>query len=211
MIAPWLLSLTLSGASTRTAEDSWAPVDISADEVADALKAEVARALLGDAMLSLDDLPAGWDVDTCDDDGESLFSGTEYQPLFIARLQARFERRCSGEFLDQQVGILPQWVLRHFARELESAGHGGGFAQGTAVAPLSDVALLGDQSLGVLVAPEGEFWAPGVEAIFLRRGTLVMALAYGQAAGRPLDVGKAARLALLADRKLSGVARALET
>ncbi len=211
MIAPWLLALTLTGSPSRTVdEDFAAPIDISADQVADALKAEVAHALLGDAMLSLDDLTEGWQTDDSGEDCESLFSGTEYQPLFIAQVQVRFERRRTGEFLDQQVGILPQWVLRHFADELESAGEDGGFSEQLPEASLTGVPALGDQSLGVHVAPEGALGAPGVEAIFLRRGSLVMALAYAQAAGRPLDLGKAARLALLADRKLSGVAQALE-
>jgi hypothetical protein len=176
----------------------------------DARKAEITVALLGDATLTLPDLPGAWEqqVDACE---RSLFSGTEYQALFIADLQVRFRRRETGEFLEQHIGVLPRWAVRHFADELDGAvtqhvSH----IEPRATTTLLHMPPMGDQKFGLRVASSRGLPRPiSTDAVFLRRGALVMALAYWHADGELPHAAATTSLALLADRRWAATADAL--
>jgi hypothetical protein len=175
-----------------------------------ARKDDLTVALLGDAMLTTADLAGCWEqmVEDC---GRSLFSSTEYQALFIADLKIRFRRRETGEFLEQHVGVLPRWAVRHFADEL----HGAVTEKLSSREPRASTSLLhmppmGDQKFGLRVASSHGGERPlSTDAVFLRRGSLVMALAYWHTDGALPHAAATTSLALLADRKWAGTADAL--
>lgn len=173
-------------------------------------KQEITDALLGDAMLGTPDLRGTWErlFEDCD---KSLFSGTEYQALFIADMRVRLCRRETGEFLEQHVGVLPRWAVRHFADELDGA-----ITQHLSYGSRAETSLLhmppmADQKFGLRVAAAHGLARPvSTDAVFLRRGALVMALAYWHADGGFPHAAATASFALLADNKWAATADALK-
>jgi len=187
-------------ARRRRAEDD--------DRTVSLIKSEVTRGLIGEALLQADDLPSGW-VQDCDT-GESLFSGTEFEPLFMSEMRVRFYRPDTAEYLDQHVGILPRWAVSHFEGELARATVHTGFGGRASAAHVIDIPPLGDQALALRLPAGAADPAPlSVDAVFLRRGVFVMALASWHPDPRRLDAGRTAYLAILADRKWAPVASAL--
>src|SRR5215210_930422 len=84
-------------------------------------KADITSALLGDAMLSIADLPGDWSNDVAATGERSLFGASEYHALFIAEMRIRLSRGVTNEHLEQHIGVLPRWAVRHFADELDCA------------------------------------------------------------------------------------------
>jgi hypothetical protein len=182
--------------------DTTDPFDVSVR------KDDLTVRLLGDAMLTLTDLPGEWEC-LLEDCERSLFSGTEYQALFIADLRIRFRRRETGEFLEQHVGVLPRWAVRHFADELDGAVTQQ-LDETRAQTTLLHMPPMADQKFGLRVAACRGLERPiSTDAVFLRRGALVMALSYWHGDGTFPHAAATTSLALLADRKWCATADAL--
>ncbi len=185
--------------------------DVEHDDL-DVRKSDVAGALLGDAILGADDLPDGWE--RADVRGsKSLFGRSEVGALFIADMRVRFRHAGTGEMLEQHIAVLPRWAVRHFADELDAnvtetiCYQNDSRSQTT----LMQMPEIGDQKFafrterdrGLDVAPAG------TDAVVLRRGAMLMALAFWQDDGNVPHPSAATSMAVVADRKWSATADAL--
>lgn len=177
-----------------------------------AQKPHITRALLGDAMLGVDDLRGAWMADDAHLSPRSFFAGTEYESIFLTDLQVRLSRPETSEYLEQHVAVLPDWAIAPFAGVLDGVmadGLGGvpGALSHTAKLHLPPIA---DQKFACRVAVTAGKERPlSTDAVVLRRGALVMALAYWHADGGFPHAAATASLAVLADRKWSSTAEAL--
>lgn len=82
------------------------------------LQARLVDGLLGDALLTCDDLPGTWQ--SVDAGAESLFAGTPYPALMLASLPVAFEEERSRACVRQEVAVLPRWTLRHLPAEQDT-------------------------------------------------------------------------------------------
>jgi hypothetical protein len=206
MVALLALSMSLRGAA---AEDRRAASRATDDRTIRLIKSAVTRQLVGEAMLQTADLPPGWVRDAAG--AESLFRGTELEQLFMSEMRVRFQRPDTGEYIDQHLGVVPRWVLGRCARRLElAAARVRSASSGEDAAEGIDIPPLGDQSVALRVRVDGGTPGPlSVEAVFLRRGVFVMALASWHRDPCALDAPRTTRLAALADTKVARVASAL--
>jgi hypothetical protein len=161
---PTVLALTQNRAA-RTAERTIQP----AADASASLEARLAEALLGDAVLALDDMPAGWYE--AEPAAESLFAKTQYASILLAGLRVAFGDETIRGVVDEEIAVLPRWMLRHpheamsEQEDTERRDHAGP-ATGTATAVATAVA----------VAPRIVVETAGSSVI--RRGTIVMALRF---------------------------------
>ena len=159
---PTVLALTQNRAA-RTAERTIQP----AADASASLEARLAEALLGDAVLALDDMPVGWYE--AEPAAESLFAKTQYASILLAGLRVAFGDETIRGVVDEEIAVLPRWMLRHpheamsEQEDTERRDHAG---PGTATAVATAVA----------VAPRIVVETAGSSVI--RRGTIVMALRF---------------------------------
>lgn len=185
------------------------------DDALMAQKPRITRALLGDAMLGADDLRGAWVQDDAHISSRSFFAGTEYESLFLTDLQVRMSRAETAEFLEQHVAVLPDWAIGPFAGDLDGVmadGLGGVPGGDSHIAHTAELHLppIADQKFAVRVAiTAGNERPVSTDAVVLRRGALVMALAYWHADGGFPHAAATASLAVLADRKWLSTAEAL--
>jgi hypothetical protein len=133
-----------------------------------ALEARLAEALLGDALLTPDDLPATW-VEA--EPGGSMVAGSDYEALALGDVRRAFEEPRTGRRIEQQLAVLPRWAARDLpaeepatpAQSIAAAGHDGGGVQ-----------LLDRTAVA------------GRTAEIVRYGTVVMALRYADGRGGTL-------------------------
>ncbi|MBF6601278.1 MAG: hypothetical protein IVW36_12295 [Dehalococcoidia bacterium] len=144
----------------RAAEDCVA-------DVPPVLQARLVEGLLGDALLTCDDLPGAWrPVDTGVD---SLLAGTSYPALMLASLPVAFAEERSGALVRQEVAVLPRWALRHLAAGQDAAPARVPVGESEAVA----MRPAGGQAVTDVAAASA---ADG--RLLVRRGTVVMALRF---------------------------------
>lgn len=196
-----------AGAVTPTLLDER---DAAGDELDDR-KAAITTALLGDAVLVPADLPGAWALDAPASRERSLFGSSVYHALFIAEMRVRLRRAETNEHLEQHIGVLPRWAIRHFADELDSAvTHGVSYPQPNR-SSLTMLHMPGtaEQKFALRMARADEGRPLSTDAVYLRRGALVMALAYWQGDGGVSHAATTTSLALLADLKWAETADAL--
>jgi len=158
MILPAMLTVTRFRAPGSAEPES--PRETSA------LHALVADALLGDALLCLDDLGPGWAEHAAE--GESLFAGTAYAGVAIADVRRSFVRQPDGARLEQQVAVLPRWTLRHLADEC-----GDGVTGATPASVIQ--AATSARAVGARLFPQAS--ARGTGGV-VRHGAVVLALRF---------------------------------
>lgn len=182
------------------------------DDALVAHKPRITQALLGDAMLDAGDLRGAWAQDDAHISSRSFFAGTAYESLFLTDLQVRLIRPETSEHLEQQVAVLPHWAIAPFAGDLDGvmAAGFGGVPDGVSHTTALHLPPIADQKYALRVAvTAGKERPVSTDAVFLRRGALVMALAYWHADGGFPHAAATASLAVLADRKWSATAEAL--
>jgi hypothetical protein len=158
------LSTVLALTQNRAARPA-DPVDQTTSEIAASLEGRLAEALLGDAVLALDDMPAGWyEAEAAT---ESLFANTEYASMLLAGLRVAFGHEATRVVVDQEIAVLPRWMMRH--PHEDAIGRVDGVSAGAHDAPTAG-------SAPVAVAPRIVVEAAGASVI--RRGTIVMALRF---------------------------------
>ena len=191
------------------------PTPFDSENGADTLdhrKDAITSALLGDAMLTPADLPGAWALGEAPLRDRALFGASEYQAIFIADMRVRMQRPETNEHLEQHVGVLPRWAIRHFADELDCAvTEGVSYPQaGEATMTMLHMPARADQKFGLRIArATGADRPMSTDAVYLRRGSLVMALAYWQGDGTIPHAATTTSLALLADLKWAATAQAL--
>jgi hypothetical protein len=166
------------------------------------LRSEISQRIIGDALLRTHDLPAGW----CSaplTGRPSMLAATEFSDQLLGDVEARFRLAYSGQVIEQHIGILPRWMLRYFEEQggderLLSGGDGGELR----------VLPAGDQRFASAIISRYTD-AVNVNAIFLRRHGLVMALATWQFGSKRRDALHTNDLAPVADRVWAPVADAL--
>lgn len=201
-ILPLVLSLRGPAARPRGLERATAPIELTAP-----MRAPLTEALLREVMLVAEDLGAEWTALPSGAEEGSLFTATEYEPLFIADLHVRLRNRRSGEELEQHVGVLPRWAVRHVRSGLaEERARGNSRVQPGCRARVRPAAV-GEQGVALRV-PARHHGLPDVDAIILRRGVAVMALASwpGTAVVTPSPIEQLARTA---DQKWRRIAELL--
>jgi hypothetical protein len=161
-----------------------------------ALHARLADALLGDALLGVDDLGPGWaEVDAS---SQSLFTGTAYGGLAIADVRRAFVRASDGARVEQQIAVLPRWTLRHLSDD---------FAEGETPADVAAPVSVVQSASGAraMVAPSLRRSAPRRPAGVVRHGAVVMALRFAS----PWSAEAPAEIAAAADIKCAEIAEIL--
>ncbi len=191
--------------STKRAEN--AAARLAPDHDVERLRPELTDALLGDAMLDATDLPQSWA--RAGGTRSALFGGTEYAALCIADARVSF-RRDDGAVIEQQIGVLPRWAARLHRLQFDSFGvHDPLLAtpasRGRTTLPPMPVE---EPQMTVRVAI-GEAAATPGETVFLRRGSLVMALAYRPSAPDDDQPRHLRELTEIADEKWTALAEAL--
>jgi hypothetical protein len=140
-----------------------------------------------------------------------MFTGDEYRTLCIAGLAARFECADTREAVEQHIGVLPRWAVRHlgssFLPTATPAAPGG--PHGDCRIYQRRLVDVGEGGVAVRVVPNEGSWRPGVDAAFLRRGALLMALVYLPGRAGTTAAPTMPELAAIADRKWASVAEAL--
>ena len=158
---PTVLSIT----SRQTPSEARAREDTDADSTG--LEARLVEALLGDAMLTLDDLPATWQESST---AASLLDGSDYDAVALGEIRRSFDEPRTGRRIEQQLAVLPRWIVRDL---------GDGGAGDSSSIPERDASRGG---LAVAEAP------PVVldDALVVRHGTVVLALRYEGSGGAAL-------------------------
>jgi hypothetical protein len=164
---PTLLSLTSLRAPTEARSQPDAELD------ATALQARLVEALLGDAMLTLDDLPSTWQESS---PPTSLIEGSDYGSVALGEIRRSFDEPQTRRRIEQQLAVLPRWVVRDFpeadrrepsATPTRHTGRGG-----VAVVQAPAVAEAPTQALG--------------NTLLVRYGTVLLALRYEDSGGASL-------------------------
>jgi hypothetical protein len=208
---PAILAIGRTTRASRREVDHTLQADV--DEIVYAaahLKPRITEALLGEAMLAPGDLGFGW-LPARADDAASLFSGTEYGALFIAEMQARFERPDTSEVLEQHVGVLPNWAVHQVRSSFDPAAvpDALGDAHGDCRVYHRRLGGIAEDNVALRVVPDQRCGRLEVDAAFLRRGVLMMALACWPSRPGRAEAARMPELASIADRKWAGVAEAL--
>jgi hypothetical protein len=193
-----MLPLTLTLRSLPDAGDGDALHLHTPAAPAAAMQGELTQAILGRALLSVRDLPAGWTLDVTPP-GTPLMAGSEFDPLFIARLHARFRLVATGQIIEQEVGVLPQWALRHLPDDDAPALSEDGALR---AAPAGDAAF-------TKMIIERYAAAVNVNAMVMRRHGLVTAIASWQFGYKRKDALHSRDLVAPADRRWAHVADAM--
>lgn len=183
---PTLLSLTRR-------DDRNAAPDATPD--APALHARLADALLGDALLDLDDLGPGWDA--CDSGAAAPFAHTPYAGIVIANLRRSFVRASDDARLEQEIAVLPRWTLRHLSDDFTEYPSDAL----EAVLPASFVQTATGARAGSMVAPAAAPRRTGI----VRRGAVVMALRFVSRTGTDAP----AAIVAIAEQKCTEIAEVL--
>ena len=165
---------------------------------AGAMQEELTQQILGQAMLGLRDLPPGWTVDVPPPDN-ALLRGSEFDPLFIARLHARFRLDGTGQIIEQEVGVLPRWALRDFPDDGAPSLSDDGELRAT---PAGDTAFTRQ-----IIERYAE--AVNVNAMVLRRHGLIMCIASWQFGYKRKGALHSRDLVAPADKRWAHVADAL--
>jgi len=126
-------------------------------------------------------------------------------------MRVRFRHAGTGEILEQHIAVLPRWAVRHFADELDAKVTETICYQNDRRSPTTPMPEIGDEKFalrterhrGLDVAPSG------TDAVVLRRGAMLMALASWQDDGNVPHPSAPTSIAVVADRKWSATADAL--
>ncbi len=165
---PTVLALTQNRAAPSSDR-----IQQPAPDAAASLEARLAEALLGDAVLTLDDLTAGWYE--AEPAPESLFAATEYASILLAGLRVAFGDETTRGVVDQEIAVLPRWMLRHPHEENREYENGDARTRsGTASASTARSAVA--TASAVDVAPR--IVVATAESSVIRHGTIVMALRF---------------------------------
>ena len=155
---PTILTLT---ASKATAEQEQTTDEFDGP----ALEVRLAEALLGDALLTPDDLPATW-VEA--ERGRSMIAGSDYEALALGDVRRAFEEPRTGRRIEQQLAVLPRWAARDLPDEEPAA-------------PAPAIAAAEHDGGGVQVLERPAVAERTAEVA--RYGTVVMALRYADGRG----------------------------
>lgn len=177
------------------------------------------QADLEKALLSLDDLPAGWAVRTENEEDEAdketyTFLCQEYQKQSIAKVNADFQKGQVGPFLVNSVVTYPPGEAEsQFVAMLSAVDQCATFTDtqdGTttewAVTPIS-FPKLGDQSFAIRASSEFVLGFIEVDSVYIRISDTVTSIQYMVLGLQSIDSTQTEQFARMAEKKLLEVLR----